>query len=117
MGHWGYTVTDTPTAVESTGQEVDCITIGGLMDEHGIENIDLLKMDIEGAEYDVLDGMLASDIRPKQLLVEFHHRFSSIGLEATRDMIRRLEEAGYRIFAVSTVGREVSFLHAPDRGS
>ena len=76
----------------------------------GHRKIDLLKMDIEGAEYEVLDGLLASPIKPAQLLVEFHHRFPGIGLPRTEALIGRLRAAGYRIFAISEIGREVSFL-------
>ena len=32
-------------------------------------------MDIEGAEYDVIDDILNSNIRIHQILVELHHRF------------------------------------------
>jgi len=74
--------------------------------------IDLLKIDIEGAEYEVLEGLLASPIKPNQLLVEFHHRFPAIGLEKTADIIRLLQKSGYKIFAVSETGREVSFLRS-----
>ena len=73
---------------------------------------DLLRMDIEGAEYAVLDDMLASGLLPGQLLVEFHHRFPEIGLEATRRAVAGLRSAGYRIAAVSDTGREVTFLRA-----
>jgi FkbM family methyltransferase len=71
---------------------------------------DLLRMDIEGAEYAVLDDMLATGFLPQQLLVEFHHRFPQVGLEATRRAIAGLRGAGYRIAAVSDTGREVTFL-------
>ena len=74
------------------------------------DRIDILKMDIEGAEYEVLEGLLESPVLPTQLLVEFHHRFVENGLERTYDIIGRLREAGYRIFAISEIGREVSFL-------
>jgi hypothetical protein len=73
---------------------------------------DLLRMDIEGAEYAVLDDMLATGILPRQLLVEFHHRFPQVGLGATRRAIAGLRAAGYRIAAVSDTGREVTFLRA-----
>lgn len=73
---------------------------------------DVLRMDIEGAEYAVLDDMLASGFLPGQLLVEFHHRFPEIGLEATRRAVAGLRAAGYRIAAVSDTGREVTFLRA-----
>lgn len=73
---------------------------------------DLLRMDIEGAEYAVLDDMLATGFLPGQLLVEFHHRFPQVGLPATRRAVAGLRGAGYRIAAVSDTGREVTFLRA-----
>lgn len=73
-GHWGYTISNTENAVESTGQEIDCITINGLMDEYHIDNIDLLKMDIEGGEKDVLENS-ASWINSVDIItVELHDR-------------------------------------------
>ncbi len=91
--------------------EVFAYSLSTITDKLGHQKIDLMKMDIEGAEYEVLDGLLASPIRPTQLLVEFHHRFPGIGLDKTADVIERLRAAGYRIFAISELGREVSFLH------
>ena len=90
--------------------EVPAYSLSTISEKLGHKRIDLMKMDIEGAEYEVLDGLLASSIKPTQLLVEFHHRFPGIGLEKTADLIERLRGAGYKIFAVSEIGREVSFL-------
>jgi FkbM family methyltransferase len=61
-----------------------------LMAELGHPRLDLLKMDIEGAEYRVLADVLRSSIRPGQILVEFHHRWRQIGPRATREAIRLL---------------------------
>lgn len=91
--------------------EVPAYCLSSVASRLGHSRIDLLKMDIEGAEYEVLEGLLASSIKPSQLLVEFHHRFPAIGLEKTADMIGLLRKSGYKIFAVSDTGREVSFLH------
>jgi FkbM family methyltransferase len=90
--------------------EVPAYSLSTISEKLGHRSIDLLKMDIEGAEYEVLDGLLTSPVKPAQLLVEFHHRFPGIGLEKTADMIERLRDDGYKIFAVSEAGREVSFL-------
>jgi FkbM family methyltransferase len=98
-------------SVRGNGLDVPAYTIPTILAKLGHSKINLLKMDIEGAEYDALDEMLRSPLRPEQLLVEFHHRFSDIGPDRTRRLIDRLKNAGYRIFAVSDIGREVSFLH------
>ena len=90
--------------------EVPAYCLTTIVEKLNHQRIDLLKMDIEGAEYEVLDGLLKSPVKPDQLLVEFHHRFVENGLEKTYDLINRLRAAGYRIFAISEVGREISFL-------
>ncbi len=93
------------------GIDVPALTFPTIMARLGHDAVSLLKMDIEGAEYEVLDGLLASSVRPNQLLVEFHHRFAGIGKEKTAAMIQRLRKVGYRIFAISITGREVSFIN------
>jgi FkbM family methyltransferase len=90
--------------------EVPAYSLSSITRKLGHKRIDILKMDIEGAEYEVLEGLLASPVQPTQLLVEFHHRFVENGMERTYDIIGRLRESGYRIFAISEIGREVSFL-------
>ena len=90
--------------------EVPVQRLGTLMKMLGHNHIDLLKMDIEGAEYGVLTDMLACRIPVKQMLVEFHHRWPRIGVEKTKQATRALNAAGYRIFNVSPSGEEYSFL-------
>ena len=106
------------TVVDEAGSAADAIrapafTLDTLLQKLGHSSVNLLKMDVEGAEYDVLEALIASAIRPTQLLVEFHHRFPGIGQSATVAVIGALRRTGYRIFAVSLTGREVSFVHAP----
>jgi FkbM family methyltransferase len=74
------------------------------------KKIDILKMDIEGAEYDVITDIVKSDIEIGQLLVEFHHRLISNGLKKTKQSIQELNDADYKIFNVSDNGEELSFM-------
>ena len=90
--------------------EVPVRRLGSILQELGHGHIDLLKMDVEGAEYPVLKDLLTSRIQVRQLLVEFHHRWPEIGVEKTRQAIRDLNSAGYRIFDISSNGEEYGFL-------
>lgn len=103
------------TAGSAAGDDEDFIdapayTIGTMMDKLGHSRIDILKMDVEGAEYAILEGLKAGTNLPKQLLVEYHHRFPGIGKQRTADSISKLRDLGYKVFAISETGREVCFV-------
>jgi len=85
-------------------------TLADIAKELGHTTIDILKMDIEGAEYDVIDDILKSDIKIHQLLIEFHHRFHPEGSNITRSTIKKLKQSGFLLFYVSQNGEEFSFI-------
>jgi FkbM family methyltransferase len=89
---------------------VEVRRLGTLMTMLGHGHIDILKLDIEGAEYAVLADMLTMGIAPAQVVVEFHHRFLKDGFARTHRMIRKLNRQGYRIFHVSPSSDEFSFI-------
>jgi c-di-GMP-related signal transduction protein len=72
--------------------------------------IDVLKMDIEGAEYGVIDSILETEIPIHQILIEFHDRYIKDGKNKTIKVIQTLKENGYEIFGVSRTFEEVSFI-------
>ncbi len=76
--------------------------------EHKV--IDVLKMDIEGAEYDVLESILESQTSIGQLVIEFHHRFFEDGGKKNERAVFLLRKFGFEAFAVSQSGQEVSFI-------
>ena len=51
--------------------KVKTITISEIMKKHNLKIIELLKLDIEGAEIEVLEKMLLDQIYPNQICVEF----------------------------------------------
>ena len=85
-----------------------------LMREQGHTHIDVLKMDIEGGEYGVIEDILDSDIRPTQLMAEFHHDMYDYQYKDTQQAIHALYAAGYRRFYKSRSGREQAYLFMPE---
>lgn len=97
------------------GQATDALEVRRLqtlMDLFGHTSIDLLKIDIEGGEYEVIPDVIGSGIRPRQLMIEFHHRLPGYHISQTYGAVRRLRAAGYLTIAISDLGREYTFLHA-----
>ena len=72
----------------------ECWNLQKIMRTHGHVAIDLLKMDIEGFEYDIVDGFLEEGIPVRQLCVEFHPWLKP---GRTLKTIAKLYKAGYRI--------------------
>lgn len=92
------------------GFDVQMHRLKTIMERLGHTRIDVLKMDIEAAEYAVIDEIVASGIEVDQILVEFHHRFKQVGVQKTRDAVAKLDRLGYKIFFISEKGKEYSFI-------
>ena len=92
--------------------EVPVFRLRTIMDKLGHDHIDILKMDIEGAEYGVLGDVLNSGIPISQILIEFHHNRSGVPVERTQAAVEALQRAGFASFHESPSGYEFSFLRA-----
>ncbi|NJD31279.1 MAG: FkbM family methyltransferase [Gammaproteobacteria bacterium] len=82
--------------------EVPAHRVSTLLAERGVAELALMKLDIEGAEYAVLDDLLSSGVRPAQLLVEFdelHSPLSPLALFRVGQRVRELRAAGYALVA------------------
>lgn len=77
---------------------VNVDSIRNIMNELGHSNIDLLKLDIEGAENIVLEKMLDDKIFPKYLCIEFDLLRNNKDINNnTKKIIDRLISEGYKI--------------------
>ena len=88
------------------------IRLSTAMQLQGHSRIDVLKMDVEGAEYAVIEEIVREEIPVAQLLVEFHHRLSSIGTDQTRKALAQLESYGMRISYVCPRREVFTFVKA-----
>ena len=104
-----WTAAKTDTGTEVVRLPVKCLPT--LCKELSLDRIDVLKMDIEGSENSVIQSLVAGDLRPAQILVEFHHRIHGTGARATIDAVQLLEKVGYRIFYISDTGDEFALVH------
>ncbi|MDO5509584.1 MAG: FkbM family methyltransferase [Weeksellaceae bacterium] len=88
---------------------VEVMTLDSIMQANGHSSIDVLKIDIEGSEYAVLEDILRKELDVKQICVEFHDRFFDEPPKSF-EIIEKLRSTGYCIFGVSQGYEEVSFI-------
>jgi FkbM family methyltransferase len=85
-GEWGYTIVPKPVdqPLAAAVETVECVTIRELMNLYGKRGIDILKLDIEGAEADVLDHSEDWVRDVSVIIAELHDRIQP-GCEAAFD--------------------------------
>lgn len=90
--------------------EVEMKTFSDMTSELNHTHIDVLKMDIEGAEYAVLSTVIDSDVVVDQILVEFHDRSFDQEDYRSKEITAQLRSKGYEIFNHSETFEEISFI-------
>ncbi len=97
---------------ENKGVEVPALSLGTLFTRRGLDRVDLLKIDIEGAEIDVVlstpEKLLCS---VKQITIEFHDWLNPRLAGGTRAVDRRLRELGFRRLAFSRNTSDVLYVN------
>lgn len=77
LGHWGFMTQDSGDGEESFGEvmhPVQGLTLDRIMKDLGIDHIDILKLDIEGAEREVFKDPSPWLEKVDALIVELHER-------------------------------------------
>jgi len=90
--------------------EVQMLSLRDISQSMQHKKIDVLKMDIEGSEYDVVESVLNAGVQIGQILIEFHDRFFADGRQKSKRVVELMKNAGYEIFAVSESDEEISFI-------
>jgi hypothetical protein len=81
---------------------VTAVTLKSLMKHLDTAAVEVLKLDLEGAEYDLLSAVDEEDLAPfRQLFIEFHHHAIEHFDEAdTRRLVKRICELGFRSYSL-----------------
>jgi len=78
--------------------ELPCTTLDDLLDQHDVQQCDLLKIDCEGAEYAILYNVSPAGLaKIRQMIVEVHERDRQNG--NIRALAAFLEDSGLRVAA------------------
>jgi FkbM family methyltransferase len=86
---------------EVVSYEVEPISISQLKEMVG-SKIDFLKLDLEGAEYELLDNVVIDDFENiDQVFVEFHHHYiDSYDFNDTKRLVDKVQALGFKSFTM-----------------
>ena len=75
---------------------VDGLNYASILKQFNIQSVDVLKIDIEGAEIDFIEGMTDEELlKIKQVTIEFHDQMKYYPYENTQRTVKRLSGLGF----------------------
>ena len=102
----------TPPEGDCTKVVIPSITLPALLAFGGVEQIDLLKIDIEGAEIPLLLNTPAETLlKAKQICVEFHAFLGHDSFHDIQGVIARMDEIGFDAIDFSRRYEDVLFIN------
>ncbi len=81
-----------------------------ILRELGHQRLGLLKLDVEGSEFEAVPDIVNSGIEIDQLLVEIHYHFGTRSFAQGLALIRLLQDSGLACVRVSPRGLEFTFV-------
>lgn len=79
-----------------------------LMLENGHNYIDLLKMDIEGSEFEVIDSILEDSLNINQMCIDFHHFLFKDSRRKIDNAVKKIRRAGYKVIYADMENRSIT---------
>jgi FkbM family methyltransferase len=106
------------SATGDSSIQVEAVTLGELVSQIQKASIDLVKMDIEGAELDILEKLpLEVMQRFRQITVEFHQFLYPESRPRVEAVKRRFRDAGFWVVDFTRTNMDVLFVHSSARPS
>jgi FkbM family methyltransferase len=91
--------------------KVNAVTLADVLTEHALDSVDLLKLDCEGAEYEILMNAPEDTLAKIQRIVMEYHNVDDEHMHT--QLIRFLEAAGYTVsWEQNIVHEEIGYLFA-----
>jgi FkbM family methyltransferase len=90
--------------------EVEVINFNDFIISNNIEKIDYLKVDCEGAEYDIFESITNDYLKNRimKVAIEFHHKLSDIKVQ---DLIERLKRNDFNIELVYEENSNIGLIY------
>lgn len=104
INHSGSLLTDHSNVVndDTISYDVDVLSIEELKAKVGVDQINILKLDLEGAEYQLLEDIRAENLNGiEQIFVEFHHHcIEKYSIKDTNKYVKKIESLGFQSFTI-----------------
>lgn len=112
--HVSHSISDWQNDYKKTSDfiKVNTITIKSILKQYDIQDLEILKLDIEGAEVEVIKNILSEKIFPNQILVEFDelNKINELAISRFEEVHQLLLSKNYKL--IKTTNNFPDFLYS-----
>lgn len=85
--------------------DVQTVSLRSLAELVGAKAIDFLKLDLEGAEFELIESLCEEDVAPyQQVFVEFHHTaLQKFNKKDTKRAVQKMIDLGFTVFTIDDI--------------
>ena len=96
---------------EGEGKKIRCTCLESIFKKNRLETVDLIKMDVEGAEFAIIDGVTTDLLKKvKTIFIEYHLDVNRDGLNILK---KKLQSSGFKVEQKkSAYSRDLGYLLA-----
>lgn len=81
---------------------VKSVRLSGLPNYLSLEKIKYLKLDVEGAEYEIIKNLKPEDLNKyEQIFIEFHHHCTNYSVKDTLESVNKMIALGFKKFTLN----------------
>lgn len=96
-----------PFAADLKTVEVPAVALAGYITRNGLLDVDFIKIDAEGHDFDILDGIDFNKVAPRLVMVEFGEPFPGQDRGSVETQLQQMRRRGYRaaVICLRAVGQ------------
>ncbi|MGP0089945.1 MAG: FkbM family methyltransferase [Xanthobacteraceae bacterium] len=100
-------MSNSPFADDLKTMEVPAVSLAKYIARNGLFDVDFIKIDAEGYDFDILNGIAFDKVAPRLIMVEFGDQFPGQDRAAVDAQLRRMQQRGYRaaVFCARALGQ------------
>ena len=81
--------------------KVEGLNLLSLINKANVSKVDYIKLDLEGAEYDLINSLKENDLAPfKQIYIEFHHFVLKKSYKDTIECVNKIRDMGFKVYSL-----------------
>jgi len=92
--------------------DVNCLSLDSFIDRNKIDKIDFLKVDAEGSEIDIFNGISDSNLKKvKKITIEYHHALFNYDVDVRERLIDRFRKLNYNLYVLYTSTDDLQMIY------